>query len=174
MRSCTLSSELLASGSAPPAASDTRPLCPDCFCSHRLCSVSQISPREPWEAFGFLLSSSRLTGTSFDLTVENEACSDSVWSVSALLAFLRPSGGVEAHQEGCRGRVCGRPVHATASSLRALSSPAPGSVKIRETCAARGNWGVQWAERWGWPASRGQHRGGQCQVGAAECPSPQD
>lgn len=92
MSSCTLSSELPASGSAPPAASDTRPLRPDCFYSHRLCSVSQISPREPWEAFGFLLSSSRLTGTSFDLTVENEACSDSVWSVSALLAFLRPSG----------------------------------------------------------------------------------
>lgn len=45
-------------GSAPPAAADTHPLRPDCFCSHRLCSVSQISPRKPWEAFGFLLSSS--------------------------------------------------------------------------------------------------------------------
>ena len=63
-------------GSAPPAAADTRPLCPDCFCSHHLCSISQISPPKPWEAFGFLLSS-RLAGTSFDHTVENEVCSDS-------------------------------------------------------------------------------------------------
>ena len=81
-------------GSAPPAAADTRPLRPDCFCSHRLCSVSQISPPHPWEAFGFLLSS-RLAGSSFERTVENEVCSD-LFGAFLLCWRFRAVAGVEA------------------------------------------------------------------------------
>lgn len=58
-------------------------------------------------------------------------------------------------------------MHAAASSLRALSSPAPGSVKMGEMCAACRGWGARWAKRWG-----GQPAGGSVRWGAAESPSP--